>query len=148
MSVAYQGHFEEELMDSENSVLNLKVAGAVVFGMLIAGGACFLVMRPNHILFMKSNSAEGTLQPVRVYKLSEFERSIVGKSKIEVIAALGTPLAVNSGIDPGSQTYNYSPAESYLGPVSFRVVDDATGLEQQSVMIRFDPVGHVENISY
>lgn len=85
---------------------------------------------------------------VRTYHSKEFQKLVIGKSKKEIISLLGTPLSVDSGISPGMQNYRYSPAESYLGQVGFRVVDEGTGLTQQFVTISFSEVGYAIDIFY
>jgi hypothetical protein len=82
------------------------------------------------------------------YRAAEFRALVIGKSKKEIIATLGRPIGVDDGMAPGSQTYDYSPAETYKGVVSFRVSDEATGLEQKFVSIHFDPLGNVEGVQF
>jgi hypothetical protein len=132
-------------MEDQTDTFKLKIIITIACAVLAAGLITVFIWRP-----MPSSSppSADAAPPYQVYKLSEFQHAIIGKSKAEVVAMLGTPLAVNSGIDPGTQTYDYSPSETYLGPVGFRVVDDTTGLEQRFVMIRFGVTGHVENFSY
>ena len=82
------------------------------------------------------------------YRSSQFEKLLVGKTKQEVVALLGTPLSTHSLIGPRTQAYSYSPGESYLGPVKFRVVDDLTGLTQRFVSIHFDEAGYATGVQY
>jgi hypothetical protein len=82
------------------------------------------------------------------YQSSQFEKLVVGKKKPEVIALLGTPISAHSLIAPGTQAYDYSPAAKFLGSVSFRVVDDATGLAQRFVTIEFDELGIATGVRY
>lgn len=91
--------------------------------------------------------AAGHSQALRTYSASEFRELLAGKSKNEVIQILGKPLSIDDGVVPGSQMYDYSPAETYKGTVSFRVVDDTTGMTVRFVTITFGPADTVIGIS-
>jgi len=85
--------------------------------------------------------------PGRQYSATYFRTFLSGKTRQQVIGALGPPLAINDGVTPGAQSYDYSSDETYLGRVPFRVVDDVTGLVLRSVHIEFGATGVVTGVT-
>lgn len=85
---------------------------------------------------------------IRVYGEREFKELIAGKSREEVIATLGRPLAVNDSLPEGAKSYDYSPAMTWEGDVSFRVRDDVTGIQYKFVSVHFDPEGYVTGVNF
>ena len=84
----------------------------------------------------------------RQYGRDEFRHLVIGKSAAGIISLLGRPLSVNDGIEPGSQIYDYSSNETFLGSVPFRVVDQATGLTLQSVTLVIGSDGRTESVQF
>lgn len=91
-----------------------------------------------------SVAATEALAPLRTYSGAEFRRVVLFKNQSDVVAAVGKPTEV-SDLAGGGQLYTYALG---LPSSSFRIRDDATGVDQNGAQVRFDALGQAERVEF
>jgi outer membrane protein assembly factor BamE (lipoprotein component of BamABCDE complex) len=93
---------------------------------------------------ISDDSSEVKRQPEKhlVFKRSEIEQQLSGKTKQEVIKLLGLPQSVNP--TPWGEYYDYSPRTG--GHLT--ILDDTTGMEIGFLSVHFDEEGVFSMATY
>jgi hypothetical protein len=144
----------------------MMLGGALLVGLLLCGGLMFLfrgAMPPeppvkvaDAVAVRPDNAPDGQMQPTRkrsaTLSRKEFESKVQGKTRDEVMAAVGGPDAMQMSV-PGGDEPGGGDAGGLVPAVHWwvyrdRVVNEATGKPYPTVRVRFNDSGKVDRIEY